>query len=723
MSYLDILKGKSPTPSSRGVVIPAPLPLDSKPVVERFRAIKSRMQNTAKDSVKQEMSRIVALPIVTRPEQKEIEAVSQYYLPDGKMTMYPEQVNAMIQYHEYGGLIAPLPVGSGKTLVSVLIANDAYCLFGKRKILLMNPPNLVDQLREIELPLYRRHCSINVPFYWLAGKGAKNAHKRLLLAKSQRAGCYVVSYSILSGRQGSDIIDAIQPDLIIGDEIHSIASANPSARGRRFRDAIHKYSPQIVGLSGTITKKSPRDYHHLAVNALEANCFMPRPEGLAEEWSRYIDSSASSVDEFANNANPQLCPIKPLIDWARENFPKDEFKNNLIGFRKAYSKRLETCPGVVSPKGDRLGVSLRISNIDGKHEPEYVSKIKKEKCEGWTKLQELVSQLTNEWIAPNGDEIDHAMHMWRWRYELEGFGFYNNLFWPEAGKIVERRGVKIVEAESLLERSQEHHELHQEYLKCLRSWITHRAAKGLDTPFLIAGDMFRNGDAHVGATLYKAYSAARDAKFPEIIERDREVVRICDFRVQKIVEWSKYIQKKRPNKGAIIWVRNKGASQWLRDAFIEADLPMIYCPAGDKGKSNIEDRTQGDKFAIASMSAYHKGLNLQYHHDTEFFAQWPREAHVAEQAIGRIHRRGQEADEARVYVSIESMFDKALFAACLNDAAYMHQTMQPQKLMYADYDERPTVLPYAVLLQWGIEGLRKLDDNNQETLSDKFKGE
>ena len=726
---LDILLGKAtgslaPVSSpGQGVTTLAPTPVglvDAK-VIERFRTVAANMQVTARDSIKQEMERIIALPIVPEPTEEEINMVSKHYCPDGTFNFYVEQAKAMMEYHEYGGQISPMAVGAGKTLVSVLIANDAYTMFGKRRILLMNPSNLIDQLRDTELPLYRRHISINVPFYWIS---TMSPGKRMLQAKSKRSGVYVVSYSLLSGRKGAEIIDAIEPDLIIGDEIHKIASANPSARGRRFKEAVLKYLPQIIGLSGTITKKTPRDYHFLITHTLQENCPMPRPTSLAEEWAKLIDSEASSIDEMPNNSAPQLIPFKMLIDWAKKNFPNDtkSYPNNLIGFRAAYKTRLRTCPGVVASDGEDLGVSLRITNIDSKKKHEYSTKLVDSESAGWDKLTEMVNQLTELWIAPNGDEIDHAMHMWRWRYELEGFGFFNNLFWPTPEVVAERKNIPNSVAGDIVERSKRHHLLQQEYHRVLRSWISQRARKGLDTPFLIGGEMARNGAKAVGNELYKAWVDTKNAVFPEIIERDKEFVRVCDFRVKKIVEWAKEWHKNRPEKAAIVWFKNNGVAEWLRDTFIEADLPHLYCPAGKRGKANLEDRTQGDKFAIASLTAYHEGLNLQYHHDTEMFAQWPREALFAQQGMGRVHRNEQASEEVRIFGSFNSEFDRINFAACLNDSAYIHQTTQKQKLLYADYDERPIVIPHSVLLEWGTQAV-VLDADRRRLLEDKFKGE
>ena len=722
INYLDILNGASPSPlqpdAGAAIVVPAPVPIVQSPAVERFRSLVGDMHNTANASIAQEIERIIALPIIPEPTEEEILMISRYYCPDGKITFWPEQVKAIMQYYEYGCLIAPMAVGGGKTLASVMIANIAYSVHGKRKILLMNPPHLVTQLSERELPFYRRHISINVPFHYLAGK---TPGKRMLLAKSNKAGCYVVSYSLLSGRKGAELLDTVQPDLIIGDEIHKIASASTSARGRRFKAAVTKYLPRIVGLSGTLTKKSLKEYHFLVSKALRELSFIPRPTAIAEEWAKLLDSNASSLDEVPNNANIQPGPINPLMHWARREFPNDVdkegqtlYKNNLVGFRLAFGKRLRTCPGVVASDGDALGVSLRISNL-------HITKEEKESSIGWQELERLVTQLLAEWVAPNGDEIEHAMHLWKWRYELEGFGFYNNLFWPTPEKLAIRKGLTIASATDLLERSIAHHKLHQEYMKVLRHWITRNARKSLDTPFLIASSMYHHGSQEVGLPLYNAWSEMKAAEFPGMIKRDKSVVRVCDFRVRKIVEWAQQWHRDYPNKGAIMWYCNNGVAEWLKESFEQAGLPTLYCPRGKAGLANIEDRSKKGMFAIASLQSYHEGLNLQYHHSAEFFAQWPRSSVWAEQGMGRVHRPGQAEDEARIWKSSCGEFDDVLFAACLNDAAYAHQTTNKQKLLYADYDERPKVLPFAVLQEWGTQP-QQLDDSKQQLIMDIFKG-
>lgn len=703
-TYLDILRALPRVSNSddnngetiahhcgTGVASAAPV----SPVVERFRSISSNMQTVADASIKVETDRIISLPIMPDPTEEEIDLVSRWYCPDGSLRLFSEQAKAMMQYHDFGSLVCPVSVGGGKTLISVLVANDAFSVFGKKKILLIIPSHLVNQLRHIELPKYRTKykISINVPFYWLAGE---TAAKRMQYANSKRAGCYVVSYSLLSRQDGAELMNAIEPDLVIGDEIHRIASANPSARGRRFKEIVKRFSPDIVGLSGTITTKSPRDYHFLVTNALRERSFIPRPVMLADEWAKIIDSNASNINQFDPSQRPQTGDLNTVVEWAGKHFPNETFKRDLVGFRNAHSARMRTCPGVITSNGkDLVGSSLLISNVK-------ISKQEKEASPGWDRLKDLVKNLIDRWVAPNGDELEYAMHIWRFRYELEGIGGYNDLSWPLVEKIAERRRISVPEAQEYLTRSQYHHRLHQEYSKKLRDWIKRRAKTGLDTPMLIGADMYRNGAANVGKELFEAWKITKEAEFPEIVERDESFVRVCDFRIKKIVTWAEAWYKENPGQGAVIWFDNRGVGAWLRDAFKEAGLPYVYCPADTAGRKNISDETKKDHFALATFNAFSEGLNIQHMHYAAFYSQWPRSAKIAEQSIGRLHRPGQKADEVQIYQSICSEFDSVLFAACLNDAAYAHQSVEGrQKLMYADYAERPKLIPYAVMVEWG----------------------
>ena len=106
--------------------------------------------------------------------------------------------------------------------------------------------------------------------------------------------------------------------------------------------------------------------------------------------------------------------------------------------------------------------------------------------------------------------------------------------------------------------------------------------------------------------------------------------------------------------------------------------------------------------------------------EAAYVVQWPRQADKAEQLLGRTHRNGQTADELRVVRGDYTEFDFINFAACLNDALYIHQTTGTrQKMIYCNYDPLPKIFPSSVLRERGAE-VRRLTIEQRKMMADKF---
>lgn len=335
-------------------------------------------------------------------------------------------------------------------------------------------------------------------------------------------------------------------------------------------------------------------------------------------------------------------------------------------------------------------------------------------------MQDLIAKVRDEMITPSGDELEHAIHVWKWMYEIQGAGFYNELYWPDFEWIEKYRNIKGAAAESLLEKSVEYHEAHQCYARGLREFLKYNSEKGLDTPMLVGRSMYEHGPKIVGEELYMMWDEMKSLDFEGRLERHKRAIRVCPFKVNQAVEWYKTLPE---GKGAIIWFYSAEVGRWLRDAFEEAGLDPVYCPAGKIYNSVAIDHDHKNKPLIASITAHGTGKNLQ-HFEYERFVQWPRDAKTAEQSIGRIHRNGQKADEVFIVTDFCSEFDKANFSVTLNDAAYIHQTLgNQQRLMYAKYDPMPEVIPHEVLKQWGaLDKSNVTDKESQEYLKAKFGG-
>jgi hypothetical protein len=241
------------------------------------------------------------------------------------------------------------------------------------------------------------------------------------------------------------------------------------------------------------------------------------------------------------------------------------------------------------------------------------------------------------------------------------------LVWPTEEEYASRVRLPKAKAKELLDRAKECHEYRQNYHKSLRAFLQATNLKGLDSPMLVGAEMARNADRSVPTPLYQDWMAWKSRYVEGLPERDSRAVRVCDFKIREAVAWAK------DHGHGLIWVSNIEAGEWTFEYLQEAGIDALHCPSGEKYNRIIADPENRNKIVVASMRAHGTGKNLQ-HFQQQFFLQWPRQAKMAEQTIGRTHRSGQKADQLEIDCMNLSMFDKLVFAACLNDALYIHQT-------------------------------------------------
>ena len=595
-------------------------------------------------------------------------------------------------------------IGNGivlhNTAISLMIAEKAFRK-GKERMLLIVPSQVLYQLTQVDIKWARTRVPISYPIHILGGKDRES---RIALARSGRKGLYIIPYSLLSTQDTSLVLESIRPGIIIADEAHNL-SRNTAARTKRVREYVDAHHPDYVALSGTITNKKIEDYLYHAKWALRDNNPMPNATMLAREWGMIIDAEASTAE--GGPASISSGPLLPLIQWARRYFPGVEFPESLAGFRKAYKYRLNTAPGVVSSGDAGIGTSLILATRPVENHV---------KAPGFGDLQKLIDKVNYEWLTPNGDEIEHAIHTWKWLNELSA-GFYNELTWPTDDAFAERRKLPAPEATEILEKAKFHHTTQQVYHRALRKWLEAEARAGLDTPMLVGGDIAKHGGKHVGDDLAQMWQDVRNAEFPGRPERDSRAVRVCTYKIDAMIKWAK-----EGVEGGIVWVHHQEVGKWAYEALIQAGVEAIHCPAGDRYNSLILDPASAKKIIVASISAHGVGKNLQ-HFQHQYVLQWPRSATVAEQMLGRTHRSGQKADELVVLLNQTLDFDTVNFAACLNDALYIHQTTgNRQKLIYANYDPLPKIYSSAWLHEHGANNAR-LTADMERILRERFAAE
>jgi hypothetical protein len=258
-----------------------------------------------------------------------------------------------------GGLFGPIRVGGGKTLLSLLLP----VVLGSKRPLLLLPAKLVDKTKR-EMVALARHWKI--PTF-----------------------LRIESYELLSRLQHARMLEKYRPDLIIPDEAHKLRHRK-TAVTKRFARYLHEHpETKVCALSGTITKRSLRDYEHIIRWCLKPlNNPVPNNHGEIEDW-------ADCLDEH----NRERVEPGALVIWT-------DGDPTLSVVRAAFRSRLvETC-GVVSTVDSRVACSLvvRAARYEVSTEAAF-------------------QRLRDLWETPNGEPLTDGMSVWRHAREL-ALGFF-----------------------------------------------------------------------------------------------------------------------------------------------------------------------------------------------------------------------------------------------------------------------------------------------------------
>jgi|TARA_Y100000296_G_scaffold86150_1_gene124863 hypothetical protein len=655
--------------------------------------LKSYSSSLAKTTVTSDMSRILGMPIKQEIDIKSVEKeFIKAHAYESGFRLFKPQAEALELYITTGKLLGSIGVGWGKTLITLSIAQIAIKEKGLNKVVLMIPPTVYPQLMQRDITWARKRIRLTVPIIGLRG----SAKDRLNKAQSDISGLYILPYSTMSTSNGEDCLRSISPDLIIADEVHNLKNLK-SAKTRRTFHVIKDLDCDLVGLSGTITSKSIRDYRHILDCCLKENSPIPNSYQQFATWMQVMDSGMSPTKS-------QLEDISPLIKWADKHFPEEEFTFDSFGFRTAYRCRFESCPNVVSTGDADIHTSLTICNASKNDIKMVIDK------EQMGELTKFIRKVKDDWKTPNDDEISYVLHKYKWLYELTA-GFYNELIWPTIQEIQEDRRVSEKVAKEILIKSKMYHTADQEYHKEVRSFLKDGHRSGLDTPELIGTSIKNHQGAQVGPLLYTYWCDRRDADFEGRVERYTRSKRVCDYKIQCAYHWARILER------GIIWYYNREIGIWLNEYLQEFN--PLFCPSGDEHNEKIIDPSTKDRIVIASIMAHSTGKNLQFHQN-QLFVQWPRVASRAEQTLGRLHRNEQKAEDLYVDLLLYTGFDFECFAATLQDSLYIHSsTGARQKLVYAHYDPFPETYPSDFLRERGFD-VKRLDRKMKEEMDERF---
>lgn len=357
-----------------------------------------------------ELLRIVTLPRRPLYTRDQLEALAEAYTnalktPHGTMRLRPLQALALHELRERGGVFAPMRVGSGKTLVSWL----ALIVTGAKRPLLLVPAALRDKTRR-DFRVLAQH--------WIGPP-----------PDSVR----VESYEYVSGRSGrvelgdkgerlsAGFLDKYEPDLLILDEVQKVSRPTAAVTKRVKRFMKEHPGTRVCALSGTITKRSLRDYAHVLSWCLPENCPLPlKWEFFGKDFGKHdtLGLWADALDEKVN-------PMRRLEPGALLNLAPEETRSQayygaesaIRVARQAYRSRLIETPGVVASQEVELAVSLSIREL---LQPDGAPAGAADESEG---LTEAWAGLRERGETPDGSVLADAIQVWMAARQL-GLGFF-----------------------------------------------------------------------------------------------------------------------------------------------------------------------------------------------------------------------------------------------------------------------------------------------------------
>ena len=321
----------------------------------------------------QELQRIARLPRrLWDPYADELadELTDLLRTPGGSMRLRPIQAVALAEIGTVGGFFGPIRVGAGKTLITLLAP---VCAFAKRPLLLV-PAALVDKTKRDEAIL-RAHWTL--PDF-----------------------VRVMSYEWLGRVQAAKALDEFAPDLIVADEVHRLKNPRAACTRRVRRFMSDNVDTKFVAMSGTITKRSIKDFAHILkwTHAGES-APIPRWHGDLELWADALDERKGQLRRADPGALRVLC--NGVEDEAWNHDPRR-------AARLAFRRRLVETPGVVATKETPIDASIQVRAV----EPKITRAI-----------DDAFAELRYKWTTPDGWPIADGLSMFRHAREL-ALGFY-----------------------------------------------------------------------------------------------------------------------------------------------------------------------------------------------------------------------------------------------------------------------------------------------------------
>lgn len=300
----------------------------------------------------------------------------------------PTQALALKEAWENNGLVAPIRVGGGKSLISFLIP----VVLGAKDPLYLCPALMVKDI-QAEFEKFRKSWRSPARYPVLSYSKLANP----------RAGGELSPQGEVVRKP---LLERLAPDLIVLDEAHCCASSG-AVTTKRIK-AYLKANPEtrVVVMSGTLFKTSIKDAAHLMEWALGKKAPLPQDFLEREAWASHLDAQGAGGPRADAGALLRFLSSKERDLYATCQF--DEDRRGIV--RSAVARRILETPGVLGTQDPPLDIGLTIEAFTPSRQDDAI--------------EEAFVALRKTWCLPDGTELADALSLGRHAYTL-GLGYWS----------------------------------------------------------------------------------------------------------------------------------------------------------------------------------------------------------------------------------------------------------------------------------------------------------
>lgn len=529
-------------------------------------------------------------------------------------TLKAAQAWALYEGPLSGGLLGYIGVGHGKTGLDILMP---MVMPGCQLAVLLVPPGLRAQLMRDYLA-WREH--FRVPSIRIGDLGGHIVPGAPAL--------HVIPYTIFSRPESTDLLERLNPDLIIADEVHKLRHKDTARTGRLLRYFAAHPNTRFCGWSGSILAKSIKDKAHLAALALRGGSPYPLNPATVDEWACAIDPSDHPAPPGA---------LKIFIQGGET-------------LASAVQRRTNETRGIVATQGSAIGASIYIRERAITVPPSICT---------------LLKALRNTWERPDGELLLDAFAFQRCAEQLAS-GFYYRWVFPR------KEDPKLIKEWKTRRRN-----WHSEVREVLKRRVPHMDSEGLCEHAAIR---FYSSVPYQGnlptwrSDEWPAWIEIRDE-----VKHDTETVWVDTFLAKDAAEWAT------KNRG-IVWCGHSALRHKI------AELGKLASHGGGPGAESRILAETGNRSIVVSIKSHGTGRDgLQRIFDNQLIANPPPGGDASEQLLGRLHREGFAGDEIGTEMYRHTQEVANAIASAVAQAKWVfNMTRAEQKLLMATWDFDPS---------------------------------